>query len=77
MADLDLSEFDEARKRPTGCGVAGLQLTPDQRAQLEAVMARPAEYSISGIVKVIHKWGLQTGKETIRNHRDRGCACVR
>lgn len=77
MVDLDLSEFDEARKRPAGCAVAGLQLTPDRRAQLEAVFARPGEYSIAGITRVIHKWGLQIGKESIRGHRDRGCGCVR
>ena len=77
MADLDLSEFDAARKRPPGCGVAILQVTPDQRAKLEAVLARPAEYSLDGIVKVIQGWGLHISKETIRDHRNRGCACVR
>jgi hypothetical protein len=77
VAEPDLSEFDVARKRPPGCAIAGLRLTPDQRAKLEAVLARPNEYSIEGLVKVIHGWGFPIGKDTVRNHRDRGCECVR
>lgn len=77
MAEPDLSEFDAARKRPPGCGIAVLRVTPDQRAKLDAIWARPTEYSIEGIAKVIHSWGLRIGRDTVRNHRDRGCACVR
>jgi hypothetical protein len=75
--DLDLSEFDaEARTRSGGCSVANLDLTEDQRAKLDAALAKPGAYSVSGIIRVLHKWGVGIGKDAISNHRAQRCACA-
>lgn len=77
LAEVDLSAFERARKRPPGCGLAALRLTDQQRAALEAACERSGEYTVEGITKVIRDWGYPIGKDTVRTHRRRECACGR
>lgn len=74
---VDLSDFESAKKRVAGCAVARLPISPEQRAALDAVLARPAEYSGDGILNVIHRWGCQIGKDAVLTHRRKDCACAR
>ena len=75
--ELDLSDFDTAKKRKPGCSIAGLELTAEQRAKLDAVLDRPGEYSVAGVIAVLHAWGVQIGSDSLRTHRDKRCSCAR
>ena len=78
MAEPDLSEFDkEAAGRKYTCNVALLPLSPEQRAKLDAALARPGEYTVTGIVRVLHTWGCSIAETTVSHHRLKRCACVR
>ena len=73
----DLSGFDAARKHVPGCAVANLKLDVSQRSTLEEAIRREGEYSVQGITKVVQGWGFPIGKESVRAHRSRECACGR
>jgi hypothetical protein len=72
---LDLGEF-EAFIRPTGCSVAKLDLTPEQRAKLEAAIARH-DITAPAIVKVLATWDRVGSETSVLRHRRRVCRCFR
>jgi len=67
---VDLSEFET----PKGCSLARMELSDEQRAKLDAAIARPDIMSPT-IVRVLRTWGFETSKDTVNRHRKGECQC--
>ena len=75
---VDLSEFEEQTGRRFVCHIAELDLTEEQRAKLDAALARPGvDISTRAIHRVLQSWDRTVAETTIGKHRQHRCQCYR
>jgi len=72
VTDIDISEFINQ----SGCPVARLSLSDEQRSKVDAALAMSNEVvSNSQVRRVLTTWGFRISRESIAAHRKKECSC--